>query len=490
MPAVDLVLHDQPFAALVKAPLLTVVIRADPRRKSRHPLASHAAMMFSILASLLFMCVAYGKAVPHSWSQSLDTTSVGVARNVQQSWSMYSPYFPAETYRQPPASCKITQVNIIQRHGARFPTSGASKRIKAALAKLQSAANFTDPLLSFVEDYTYSLGQDSLVALGATQSSEAGKEAFSRYSSLISGANIPFVRASGSDRVIATANNWTAGFALASAGRFKPVLSVILSEAGNDTLDDNMCPAAGDSDPQVNEWLAQFAPPMTARLNAGAHGANLTDTDTYNLLTMCAFETVATEKRSHFCDIYEELNAKDAFAYNADLDKFYGTGYGQPLGPVQGVGYINELIARLTTQPVLDHTQTNSTLDSSADTFPLNRTLYADFSHDNQMVAIFSAMGLFKQRAPLNPTQPDAARTFRVQRIVPFSGRMVVERLECPRSGRTSSQYVRLLVNDAVQPLEFCGGDSNGLCKLDAFVASQAYARNDGEGDFEKCFAT
>ncbi len=104
-------------------------------------------------------------------------------------------------------------------------------------------------------------------------------------------------------------------------------MHALMHSQGNDTLDDNMCPAAGDSDTQVNEWLAQFAPPMTARLNAGAPGANLTDTDTYNLLTLCPFETVATEKRSEFCDIYEELQAEAAFAYNADLDKFYGTGY-------------------------------------------------------------------------------------------------------------------------------------------------------------------
>lgn len=152
---------------------------------------------------------------------------------------------------------------------------------------------------------------------------------------------------------------------------------------------------------------------------------------------------------------------------------------------MQGVGYINELIARLTAQNVSDHTQTNSTLDASPDTFPLNRTLYADFSHDNQMVAIFSAMGLFNQSAPLDPTNPDPARTFLVNKIVPFSARMVVERLDCG-----GAQSVRLLVNDAVQPLAFCGADASGVCTLDAFVESQAYARNDGEGDFEKCFAT
>ena len=98
--------------------------------------------------------------------------------------------------------------------------------------------------------------------------------------------------------------------------------------------------------------------------------------------------------------------------------------YGQELGPVQGVGYINELIARLTGQPVQDSTQTNHTLDSSNETFPLDRTVYADFSHDNQMVAIYSAMGLFTQSAALDPSNPDPARTWRASNLVPFSARM------------------------------------------------------------------
>ncbi|OSD04415.1 phytase [Trametes coccinea BRFM310] len=445
-------------------------------------------MICSAFATILFVWYAYATSVPrdHLVFREASSPTLGVSQEVQLSWAMYSPYFPADVYRPPPPQCKINQVHILQRHGARYPTSGAATRIEAAIAKLKAADSYTDPLLAFVENYTYILGLDDLVPFGASQSSSAGREVFQRYRSLISNEQLPFVRASSSDRVVASAKNWTAGFTAASGFRFKPVLSVILSEAGNDTLDDNMCPSAGDSSPQTSQWLATFAPPMTARLNAGAPGANLTDADTYNLLSLCAFETVATEKRSAFCDVYEELKAEGAFSYNGDLDKYYGTGYGQPLGPVQGVGYINELLARLTSKPVSDHTQTNTTLDSSPDTFPLNRTLYADFSHDNQMVAIFSAMGLFQQREPLDPTKPDPQRTWRVQRIVPFSGRMVVERMECQGTG--NEQRVRVLVNDALQPLKFCGADVDGLCTLDAFVKSQAYARSDGAGDFEKCF--
>jgi Histidine phosphatase superfamily (branch 2) len=166
--------------------------------------------------------------------------------------------------------------------------------------------------------------------------------------------------------------------------------------------------------------------------------------------------------------------------------------YGQALGPVQGVGYINELLARLTESAVQDNTQTNRTLNSSPITFPLNRTLYADFSHDNEMIAIYAAMGLFKQPVPLDPTKLDPGRTWITSHLTPFSGRMVTERLSCliPGSRRAQTNvYVRILVNDALQPLEFCGANKDGMCELDAFVESQSYARNDGEGDFEECYA-
>ena len=153
---------------------------------------------------------------------------------------------------------------------------------------------------------------------------------------------------------------------------------------------------------------------------------------------------------------------------------------------------MNELLARLTGKPVRDHTQTNRTLDASPKTFPLDRVLYADFSHDNEMVAIYSALGLFRQHLlpgqKLDPVEPSPLRTWFLSSMVPFSARMVVERLECTGAlPLPFGTFVRVLVNDVVQPLEFCGGIA-GLCELHAFVASQRYARHDGDGDFEKCY--
>jgi len=101
------------------------------------------------------------------------------------------------------------------------------------------------------------------------------------------------------------------------------------------------------------------------------------------------------------------------------------------------------------------------------------------------MIAIYSALGLFQQPKQLDPGHPDPHRTWMVSRMVPFSGRMVTEKIQC--SGKME-EFVRILVNDAIQPLEFCQGEY-GLCKLDVFIQSQGYARSDGAGNCDKCFA-
>jgi len=332
-----------------------------------------------------------------------------------------------------------------------------------------------------------------LVPFGASQSQEAGQETFRRYSSLISKNNLPFVRSSGGTRVVESATNWTLGFSIASHHVHHPIVSVILPENLNDTLDDKMCPNAGSSDAQTNLWSSIYGPPIADRLNTQAPGAKLAGEDISNLIPLCAFETVAKSTLSSFCAIFTEAEFAQ-FEYWADLDKYYGTGYGQVLGPVQGVGYINELLARLTGLPVQDNTQTNRTLNSSPTTFPLDRTLYADFSHDNEMIAIYAALGLFKQPVQLDPTKLEPGRTWIASHLTPFSGRMVTERLSCLVRGSRIAQteakvYVRILVNNALQSLEFCGANEDGMCELDAFVKSQAYARNNGGGDFEKCYA-
>lgn len=106
------------------------------------------------------------------------------------------------------------------------------------------------------------------------------------------------------------------------------------------------------------------------------------------------------------------------------------------------------------------------------------------------MVAIFSAMGLLNEKHEvLNDTRRNPDTEWDTSKVVPFSSEMIVERLAC-RSQRASEEYVRIFINDALQPLGFCGGNKDGLCRLSKFFDSQRYARHDGEGDFQKCFGS
>ncbi|KAF8205775.1 acid phosphatase [Mycena galopus ATCC 62051] len=414
--------------------------------------------------------------------------------NVRKFWGAYSPFFSVQEYVPPPNSCEITQVNILQRHGARFPTPGASINIVSAVRKLQSVEEYAHPTMAFLSTFVYALGTNDLVPSGALQSYEAGATVFERYTNLVDADNLPFVRASSGVRVVDSANNWTAGFSAASHHKYNPSLSVILSEKANDTLENHMCPNAGSSDVQTAQWLAIYVPSITARLNVWAPGANLSDAETSALISLCAFDTAASftpaDILSPFCALFTPSEFT-SFDYYYDLDKYYNTGYGaeRDLGRVQGVGYTNELLARLTRSPVRDETQTNRTLDADPATFPLDRTIYVDFSHDNTMIAIFAALGLFRQPSPLSTTGPEAWRTWRTHEMVPFSGRMVVEKLACGGGG----EYVRILVNDALQPLNFCTSEGDGwgvgICALPAFVKSQSYARSNGGSDWERCFS-
>jgi len=57
----------------------------------------------------------------------------------------------------------------LQRHGGRFPTSGAGARIIAAIAKFRTVTEYHDPNLEFLKTYTYDLGHDDLIPFGAAQ---------------------------------------------------------------------------------------------------------------------------------------------------------------------------------------------------------------------------------------------------------------------------------------------------------------------------------
>ena len=251
---------------------------------------------------------------------------------------------------------------------------------------------------AFLENYTYTLGADQLTAFGQQEMFNMGINFFNRYQDLASRFAL-FVRASGEDRVVESGRNFTQGYYQSCAaaqssscgGLPYPIMQISEDAGSNNTLDHGLCdsfeegPYADIAKDAQAIWTDIFAPPITARLNADLKGADFSATDTIYMMDLCPFNTVAspTGQLSPFCNLFSEEEWHQ-YDYFQSLGKYYGYSAGNPLGPTQGVGFTNELIARLTGTPVQDRTSVNHTLDNSSATFPVGATnpLFADFSHD------------------------------------------------------------------------------------------------------------
>ena len=402
-----------------------------------------------------------------------------------------------------PSGCKITFAQVLSRHGARDPTDSKTIEYNETIQKIKSNVLRFEGDYAFLANYTYTLGADQLTKFGEQQLVNSGIKYYNRYKTLTNHL-YPFVRASGQDRVVMSAENFTQGYVQAALADTGTTIDpdthniVIISEApgSNNTLDHGLCKSfedlpAYELGKQAQEiWQDIFTPPITARLNANLPGANLSSQETIFFMDLCPFNTVAAPldgEISPFCNLFTTDEWRQ-YDYYESLGKYYGYGSGNPLGPTQGVGFANELIARLTSAPVDDHTSVNHTLDSANATFPIGagHSLFADFSHDNDMTAVFSALGLYNSTQPLSNTSIETTKQtkgYAASWTVPFAARAYFEKMACEGH---EEEMIRVLVNDRVLPLETCGGDESGRCGLGAFVESLGFAR--GGGQWDRCF--
>jgi hypothetical protein len=194
---------------------------------------------------------------------------------------------------------------------------------------------------------------------------------------------------------------------------------------------------------------------------------------------------------SSFCDLFTYTEWQ-GFEYSIDLD-FAGDDYFQsPTGRAVGIGYVEEVLARLTNHTITSATaQDNITLDNNTVTFPLNQSLYFDFTHDTNIAGVLTAFGL-TQFAPTLPTSgPPPNQQLIVSHIQPFGGRLDIEIINAPQpvaANRTESgltaytsgpatSYIHFIINQRTLPLgasfPSCGQRTDGWCELQKFITIQ-----------------
>lgn len=377
-------------------------------------------------------------------------------------------------------------MHILHRHGARYPSGSGGPSTFAVRLYNATAVNHTvvtgSGPLQFLNGWTYKLGAEILTPPGRQELYDSGVFHRMAYGSLLDTfTSIPVFRTTSEDRMVKSATNWLGGF-FGFPYDTDAHLSIIAEADGyNNTLatydtcnNSNTDTIGYYADANIAHFIPIYLANATTRIQQYITGINLTSEDIYGMQNLCAYETVALGYSS-FCDLFTEEEWK-GFEYTLDLDFDQGGGFGSPVGKAQGAGYVQELLARMTSTPITNYTGSiNQTLDGNNITFPLNQPLYADFTHDIQISNVIAALNLTQYSAFLPNDHIPENQSWTTSNLVPFGARLVTQVMSCSSSNSTS-KYVRLVLNDAVQNMTGitgCPDDPNGMCPFDAFVTAQ-----------------
>ncbi|TFK77210.1 phosphoglycerate mutase-like protein [Pluteus cervinus] len=425
--------------------------------------------------------------------------------DITQHWGNLSPWQSQQSFGLQnatpviPSGCMLNQVHLVHRHGARYPTSGEPASVFPAelQAAVQARNVSASGPLTFLNTWTFKLGAELLTPFGRSQLFNLGIGFRVKYGDLLKDFHdLPVFRTTSEERMVDSALHFAAGFF--GVQQFQEdyhQLIIIEADGFNNTLNPpGVCTNAntafdfGQSQAQV--WGQIYLQTALKRLQPFISGFTFQLSDMFAMQQLCAYETVALGF-SAFCDLFTEEEWK-GFEYFSDLAFWYGNGPGNPSTSAQGIGYVQELVSRLTQTTLTQfNSTTNGTLDGNPITFPLNQAIYVDATHDTVLSTIFPAMNFtsFTAGGPLPLTHIPVQQTYISSQIVPFGSNLVGQVLSC--SSSNTPTHIRWIINDAVVPLtgvNGCKADPNGLCDFNTFIAAMKQRIQEVDFSFD-CFA-
>lgn len=385
--------------------------------------------------------------------------------DISKYWGNLSPWYSVRSsdYGLPDASpltpegCEVTQMHLLYRHGARYPTSGAAPATFAQ--KVMNATKTglaVSGELTFLADWTYKLGAELLTPFGRSQNFLLGVQCRELYGHLLNNfteaGTLPVFRTQSQDRMVKTAQNFAAGFFGVPEFLNEVSIEILVETPGvnNSGAAYETCKNSNDTTKGsigtgvANKFALNAFNATIARLQAQASGINFTATDAIAMLQLCSYETHALGY-SAFCDLFSEEDFLN-YEYYYDLSFYYNNGPGSPVAAAQGKGYLDEFIARFTGKYPAPNSALNETFDNSTTYFPLDQSIYADATHE---VIVLDTLMAFNLTAlfngpPLSPAGNRGQNSFVASKIVPFATHFTTQVLECP--ARSPSKQIRFIV--------------------------------------------
>ncbi|GAA5865518.1 hypothetical protein JCM1840_001427 [Sporobolomyces johnsonii] len=393
---------------------------------------------------------------------------------------------------QVPEGCTVEQVQLLHRHGARYPTTGSGTQ---AFAKnVVGAEGFkASGNLTFLNNWAYKLGAEILTPFGREQLFNLGASFRTKYGHLLDPSQKPVFRTESQDRMLKSALNFAAGFfGIPFEDQYHQLITIEWPGFNNTLAPYMTCPNAGRADlaktayEKKSQWVTLYLADAVKRFQSQVAGVNLTPLDVFNMQLMCAYELVALGG-SEFCPLFTEDEWK-GFEYAHDIEFYEAYSYGQPAQAAMGKGWVQEWLARTLKQPLSEFNSTTNATYHSSRYFPLDQQLYVDATHDTVISSIITTLNFssFARSGPLPADHIPANLSFVTSSISPFAANLHSQVLSCPSSPLVpqgkDARFVRWILNDGLVPLDNvpgCVTNDDGLCLLEAYTdALQGWLQN------------
>lgn len=439
--------------------------------------------------------------------------------NIFNLMGTYSPYHPAPRtwgsnvfeYGLPQGDsqapqCQIKQVHSLSRHGSRYDT----KELKLAEWLTGEVENFTaSGELQFLNDWVPNAGQAALGTYGNQQLFDKGVRTFFRYGGLYNDNSKKLVaRTTTQERMTMLAEYFLAGFFGLNWQQYVNLELLVEADNFNTTLYPSaVCPnkekLITEADDALDNFQHEYLHDTKKKLNKMITGTLKNSSEPFELKTkhvyamqrLCAFET-NTLGYSRFCHLFSQKDWEN-FAILINYKYYYKNSFGNPTARARGIGWLNEFQARLTnsTPSEIPQSTQNSTVNANPELFPLDQSLYFDFTHDTVIVNILTALGIniFKTEFQIKDNgatiELNNTKDWQTSHIVPFAAHLVFEVIECDKEvpadrwagnntesvGNGKTKYIHALLNDRTLPLDqqsipVCEPRADGWCEFDTFV--------------------
>ncbi|KAI5965768.1 PHO5 [Candida pseudojiufengensis] len=358
-----------------------------------------------------------------------------------------------------PNGCSVEQVQMISRHGERFPSKGDGQFFDTIMESFKSYGQPFKGDLSFLNNYEYFVKDKDYYEKETSPTNSEGTYAGTsnalrhgtyfrqRYNDLYDNTTTFTVFTSNSGRCYQTANYFARGF-LGDTYNEDDVEIVVIDEdkkmGGNSLTPRYACNALNNinNDHISNQFDKSYLQDILNRWLVDNPGLNLTTNQVSGLFLWIAFE-LNVRGSSPFSDLFtNEEYIKNG--YRNDLVNYYSIGQGNNLSIVVGSPLVKASLRLLQ--------------ESDQKIIPM-------FTHDTDMEFYFSSLGLINPEKDLPTDHVQFPNPYSAAELFPQGGRTYLEKLKCG-----SNQYIRFIMNDAVLPFPGCQNGIGFSCEFNQYI--------------------